>query len=144
MAIKRMLAVTGAVAAATLLSAPAAQAEEAAPQAAPAQAEAQADGYLHVYTGYNGAGWCDSWKGNSGDWGVCRNRVSSLWNNGYPGNYDDVWVYWGLNHSGARRGVYNGVALNDLRKWDFDANTGAGSGQALNNNISSHQWTNLP
>ncbi|WP_236567981.1 MULTISPECIES: hypothetical protein [unclassified Nocardiopsis] len=86
---------------------------------------------------------CGSWTGDSSNWKACRNTTSSLWNNGCPGNLDDVWAYWGLNHSGARRGVHNGVVLNDLRQWTFDPGTGSGSGQALNNNVSSHRWTNL-
>ncbi|MFF1448373.1 hypothetical protein ACFVYF_09495 [Streptomyces sp. NPDC058274] len=101
-------------------------------------------GSLYVYynTGYSG--WCDDWSGEAPDWGSCRNQVSSLFNNGYPGNLDDIWVYWGLNYTGARRGVYQGVGLSDLRQWKFDANTGPGSGEWLNDNISSHRWTNLP
>jgi hypothetical protein len=104
---------------------------------------AAADGRLYAYYDYDYRRLCNSWSGNSSNWGACRNTTSSLWNNGYPGNLDDVWVYWGLNHSGARRGVHNGVALANLGHWHFDADTGAGSGQPLNNNISSHRWTNL-
>lgn len=114
-----------------------AQASESAP---PAPA---ATGLLHVYydTGY--INWCDDWSGEAPDWGSCRNQVSSLHNNGYPGALDDIWVYWGLNYTGARRGVANGVGLSDLRLYAFDANTGSGSGQALNDNISSHRWANI-
>ncbi|KIF69765.1 hypothetical protein HY68_16120 [Streptomyces sp. AcH 505] len=114
-----------------------AQASESAP---PAPA---ATGFLHVYydTGYTN--WCDDWSGEAPDWGSCRNQVSSLHNDGYPGALDDVWVYWGLNYTGARRGVANGVGLSDLRLYAFDANTGSGSGQALNDNISSHRWANI-
>ncbi|ASU84044.1 hypothetical protein CDO52_15720 [Nocardiopsis gilva YIM 90087] len=135
----RILAAGAAAAALSLLATPAASAEE--PQ--PEFDTQAADGKLHGYYGFNRTNHCYGWESNDKDWGVCRNRVSSLWNNGYPGNYDDVWVYWGRNHSGARRGVYNGVVLNDLRKWTYDPG-GAGAGEALNNNISSHQWTNLP
>ncbi|PDP88127.1 hypothetical protein CQJ94_08350 [Glycomyces fuscus] len=137
---KRMTAlVAAAITAATLFNAPTAQAEEVRSHTA----AAAADGRLYAYYDFNYNRYCASWAGNSSNWGACRNTTSSLWNNGYPGNLDDVWVYWGLNHSGARRGVHNGVALANLSQWTFDANTGSGSGQALNNNISSHMWTNL-
>ncbi|MFF0738775.1 hypothetical protein ACFYVL_00040 [Streptomyces sp. NPDC004111] len=101
-------------------------------------------GFLHVYYNTDYSGWCDDWSGEAPDWGSCRNEVSSLHNNGYPGDLDDIWVYWGLNYTGARRGVYRGAGLTDLRFYTFDANTGPGSGESLNDNISSHKWTNLP
>lgn len=138
----RTTLIGAALAAVTVAATPlAAQASEPVPRSSAGRV---ADGLLHVYynTGYSG--WCDDWSGEAPDWGSCRNQVSSLWNNGYPGNLDDIWVYWGLNYTGARRGVYNGVGLSDLRQWTFDANTGPGSGEWLNDNISSHRWTNLP
>ncbi len=131
--------VAAAITAATLFHAPAAQAEEARPYTE----AAAADGRLYAYYDYNYQRYCASWSGDSKNWGRCRNTTSSLWNNGYPGDYDDVRVYWGLNHSGAYRGVHNGVGLANLSRWTFDRNTGAGSGQSLNNNISSHMWVNL-
>ncbi|GHC80900.1 hypothetical protein GCM10007079_20190 [Nocardiopsis terrae] len=137
---KRMTAlVAAAITAATLFNAPVAQAEEV---GSPTAASA-ADGRLHAYHGFDYKNYCGSWEGNSSHWGSCRNTTSSLWNNGYPGNLDDVRVYWGLNHSGAHRGVRNGMAFANLSHWYFDADTGAGSGQTLNNNISSHMWINL-
>ncbi|MFD6289233.1 hypothetical protein [Streptomyces sp. NPDC060205] len=109
----------------------------------PSPAGSAANGQLMLYYNINYDNWCDDWAGESPDWGACRNKVSSIYNNGYPGNLDDVWVYWGLNYTGARRGIANGVGLSDLRLWTFDANTGSGSGQALNDNISSHVWANI-
>ncbi|MEU7722088.1 hypothetical protein [Streptomyces tibetensis] len=103
----------------------------------------QADGYLHLYSGTDYRDYCTGYVGNSANWGACRNVISSLWNNGYPGNLDDVWVYYRINYGGARRGVYNGVAISDLGPYPFDAGTGAGAGQSINDNISSHKWTNL-
>lgn len=145
---------TGAVlAATTVLAAPlTAAAEHALPASHDAPATesaptaphgAAADGYLHVYYGFNFTDYCGGWVGNSSHWGACRNRTASLWNNGYPGGFDDVRVYWGTNYTGANRGVHNGVALGDLRQWTFDNNTGPGSGQWLYRNISSHLWVNL-
>ncbi|MFI0977623.1 peptidase inhibitor family I36 protein [Streptomyces sp. NPDC021093] len=118
-----------------------AQAAEA--PAVPAPSGAAADGKLHVYLDFNYVGECAAWTGNSTNWGTCRNKVSSLRNSGYPGSLDDVWVYYAPNYGGAKRGVHNGVGLDNLTKWTFDPNTGSGSGQQLNDNISSHKWTNL-
>jgi hypothetical protein len=87
---------------------------------------------------------CAKYLYDSPDWGACSNQISSLWNNGYPGNLDDVWLYWGANYTGARRGVYNGGYLPDLAPYTFDARTGTGAGQSINNNVASHRWTNLP
>ncbi|WP_150239989.1 hypothetical protein [Nocardiopsis quinghaiensis] len=137
---KRVMALAMAVAAVAVMNAPAAQAAEAGPTV---PLSAAADGKLHVYYDFNLSRHCASWEGYSSHWGKCRNEVSSLWNNGYPGGHDDVRVYWGLNHSGAYRGVHNGVVLNNLRQWTFDANTGRGSGEVLDNNISSHKWISL-
>lgn len=117
---------------------------QAADTAPASPAGAQADGYLYVYYDLNYVGPCGKWSGNSPNWGVCRNQVTSVWNNGYPGNLDDVWLYYGLNYTGARRGVYNGVYIADLRPYPFDAGTGTGAGQSINDNVASHRWTNLP
>jgi hypothetical protein len=119
-----------------------AQAQAVAP-ASPAGVSVQADGNLHLYRDVNYGNYCRGYVGNSTDWGTCRNQVSSLWNNGYPGDLDDVWLYWGTNYSGARRGVHNGVSIADLQPYTFDAGTGTGAGQSINNNVSSHKWTNL-
>ncbi|WP_267243602.1 hypothetical protein [Streptomyces sp. PR69] len=140
-----LAALTALTALTAVPSANAAPAGESAPRptAAPVSAAAP-DGHLHAYFDINFRNYCGGWVGNAGNWGQCRNKASSLWNNGYPGNLDDVWVHWDTGCRGARRGVHNGVALADLRRWTFDRNTGPGSGEALNDNISSHCWTNLP
>nr|WSX52096.1 hypothetical protein OG409_26115 [Streptomyces sp. NBC_00974] len=104
----------------------------------------QADGRLWAYYDTEYRNPCGSWSGSSNNWGDCWNTASSLVNYRYPGANDDVWVRWGLNNTGARRGVYNGVWLNDLNRWAFDAGTGSGSGQLLGDNIASHSVTQLP
>ncbi|MBB5938182.1 hypothetical protein [Streptomyces zagrosensis] len=143
---KRILLAATALAAVTITTAPTAQATPA-PQrtsaAEPAPTTAHATGILHLWeeTGYQS--WCADYDGHSSDWGDCRNKVSSLHNNGYPGNLDDVYVYWGRNHSGARRGIYNGVAISNLYDWRYE-NAGSGANERLDNNIASHRWVNLP
>ncbi len=134
----------GAVAiAATALVAGGVTAEAAtAPPASPATA--QSDGYFYSYNGTGFTNLCGRWSGNSPNWGVCRNKTESLWNNGYPGAFDDVLVYWGLNYTGAYRGVCNGDALPDVSGLTFDwSNGAAGHGESLWHNISSHKWATL-
>lgn len=101
-----------------------------------------ADGKLHAWGDpYRGGGHCE-WSGSSDNWGHtwwgCGDWASSIHNNGYPGNLDDVWVYKDAGRSGFRRGIHNGVYLADLGPFNFD-----GTNITLNNNISSHEWTNL-
>ncbi|MEU1372307.1 peptidase inhibitor family I36 protein [Streptomyces triculaminicus] len=143
----RTLMVSTAVAALAVTAAPfAAQAAEPAPPptvAGPDSIKAP-DGNLYAWYHLNYQGPACTWAGNSSNWGSCKNQATSLWNNGYPGNLDDVWVYWGSGYTGAGRGVYNGVALPDLRQYTFDAGTGRGAGEQLNDNIASHRWVNLP
>jgi hypothetical protein len=124
-----------------------AQAADTSPTAATTQAaptSAQADGLLYLWKDTNYQNSCAAYAGNSSDWGNCDNVVSYLWNNGYPGSLDDVWLYYLPNYQGARRGVYNGVRIPDLAPYPFDAGTGSGAGQSINNNVMSHKWTNLP
>jgi hypothetical protein len=109
----------------------------------PSPAGSAANGQLMLYYDPGYSNWCDDWSGESPDWGKCRNKVSSIYNDGYVAYLDDVWVYWGLNYTGARRGIERGVGMDDLRLYSFDANTGSGSGQALNDNISSHVWAHI-
>jgi hypothetical protein len=146
------LAAVAVAASALLAGAVTAQAAPAAPaantQAAPATgaspAQVSADGRFYAYYGTYYDNLCNSWSGNSTNWGACRNKVESLWNNGYPGGKDDVLVYWGLNYGGAWRGICNGAALGDLGQWPFDWSNGKpGNGEALWKNISSHQWAAL-
>ncbi|MFH8987147.1 hypothetical protein [Streptomyces sp. NPDC017940] len=104
---------------------------------------AQADGKLHLFRDTHFRNFCAAYVGNSTNWGACRNQISSLKNLGYPGALDDVWLYYGPNYSGARRGVYNGGEIPDLTPYPFDAGTGTGAGQSINDNVASHKWTNL-
>ncbi|WP_030206297.1 hypothetical protein [Streptomyces sp. NRRL S-87] len=149
----RTLTAATALATAALLATPLAAEAAAAPASVPTTATAAArpapqvadpNGYVYAWYDVNFQNLCGWWTGNAANWGDCWNRASSLWNNRYPGANDDIFVYWGLNCSKARRGVYNGVYLADLTQWPFDWGTGQGSGTSLNDNIASHCVTNLP
>ncbi|MBD0669305.1 hypothetical protein [Streptomyces sp. CBMA156] len=141
--LRNLLAGAAVAAALAVTVAPhAAQATEAAPSG-PASAPAlAADGRLHAYysTWYQNE--CQSWSVDA-NWSECKNNAESLWNMRYPGNLDDVWVYYNSNFSGAGRGVYNGAGLPNLKDWQFGSG-GAGAGQALWHNIASHRFVNLP
>ncbi|MFF3489641.1 hypothetical protein ACFYXC_41480 [Streptomyces sp. NPDC002701] len=104
----------------------------------PTSAVPAADGYLYSYNEINYVDFCSSWLNDSSNWGSCQDRSSSLWNNGFPGAYDDVWVFEGLNYTGAKRGLYQGAEIPNNAAYTFD-----GTSLSLNDNISSHRWTNL-
>ncbi|MDA5286717.1 hypothetical protein ACWGHM_15550 [Streptomyces sp. NPDC054904] len=140
----RTILAGAAVAALAVTAAPfTAQAAGTAPVDAKAPAGIQADGRLHAYFGtwYNNE--CGSWSTNASSWGECHNTAASLWNMRYPGNLDDVWVYYNSGYGGAGRGVYNGAGLPDLKEWNFGPG-GAGAGEWLYHNIASHKFVNLP
>ena len=102
------------------------------------------DGFLFVYNGIYQLDNCDQFDGNMPTWGNCANKSESLWNNGYPGNLDDVLVFWGYNYGGAWRGLYNGALLNNLSEFTFDYSNGEpGHGKPLWHNITSSKWVNL-
>jgi hypothetical protein len=90
-------------------------------------------------SGYSGL--CVSAGGNIWDYSTieCNDRASSVFNNGTPGGFDDVWMYQDAGYTGLRRGIYNGVRLENLQNWNYD-----GTSINMNDSISSHQWTNLP
>lgn len=105
---------------------------------------AAADGNFYVYNSMFRLDLCEIFDGNADTWGYCANKSESLWNNGYPGNFDDVLVFWGYNYQGAWRGLYNGALLDNLDDFTFDYSGGrAGNGEKLWHNIASHKWANL-
>ncbi|MDN3293315.1 peptidase inhibitor family I36 protein [Streptomyces ficellus] len=141
-----------ALAAATLGLAPAvAHAQDAVPAGAAkagtasarTAAVAAADGNLYAWEHSWKGGRVAAWSGNSSNWADrnMRNQASSVHNNGYPGAYDDVRLYWDANYGGASYCLPNGSYLMDMR-YDYFPHNGAGGGQAMNDNISSHRWVN--
>ena len=70
-----------------------------------------------------------------------RNQASVLWDNGYAGSYEDVNLYWGLGYTGSRACIANGCAYSYLAGW-YVPNNGSGGRETLNDNISSHVWSN--
>ncbi|GAA2478541.1 hypothetical protein GCM10010406_13380 [Streptomyces thermolineatus] len=117
-----------------------------APAAESGTVGALADGYLYAYEHINWGGAYCRWYGDDADWSTCspggnmRNKASSLWNNGHPGSYDDVLLYWDVNYGRARACIPNGVYWNNLTGLYFNDSGYGGHGQTLNDNISSHKW----
>ncbi|MFJ8645917.1 peptidase inhibitor family I36 protein [Streptomyces sp. NPDC093546] len=132
---------TTALAVATVGLAPAVAHAEAAP--ASGVTAAAADGNLYAWEHAYEGGRVVSWSGDSSDWADrdMRNKASSVFNNGYAGAYDDVLLYWDVNHGGASFRLCNGSRLRYM-PYDFFNHNGAGGGETLNDNVASHRWTN--
>jgi len=136
---------------------PAAAAQAAgAPAAAPRAVAAAEDGRLHAWADPNQRGAHCAWSGNSRDWdygddgatGNCRpmrNVASSLENRGFAGGYDDVDLYYNQDQSGVYACLGHGDAWYDLSHGDYIFNNGLpwwdGKNESVDNNISSHAWT---
>ncbi|MCD7441366.1 peptidase inhibitor family I36 protein [Streptomyces lincolnensis] len=149
-----LLATGAAMLFATVGPAVAAQAADG-PAAAPRAAAAE-DGRLHAWVDPNQRGAHCSWSGNKRDWdygddgvtGNCepmRNRASSLENRGFGGGYDDVDLYYNQDQSGVYACLGHGDAWYDLTGGDYIFNFGlpwwSGKNESVNDNISSHSWT---
>ncbi|MCB5163268.1 hypothetical protein LG634_00155 [Streptomyces bambusae] len=155
---KFRIVLTGAVAAGMISVTPVvAQADTATrPSAveAPQPFSALADGFLYASAEPYGQGAYCRWLNNSEDWGVCtdaagnsrnmKNEASQMWNNGVPGPYDDVKVFWDTSHAGAWRCLTNGSHWDNLplgrETFNGGGSSARGYGQSLNNNVASHMW----
>ncbi|MCX5388990.1 peptidase inhibitor family I36 protein [Streptomyces sp. NBC_00094] len=135
------------VGALTLLTAPVADARTTGPEtAAPPSVSAPAavpgpDGYLYAWEHPHAGGFHCRWNGNNANWAGCRNKVSDIWNNGYPGRAEDVRLFYGLDWSGSWVCLHQGHSLPDLGLSGLRFfGAGAGKGQLVNDNVSSHDW----
>ncbi|AIG76145.1 Putative secreted protein [Amycolatopsis japonica] len=118
------------------------------------RAVAAADGLLHVWEHPFAGGKHCTWVGKSNNWDECgmRNKGSDIWNNGYAGNNDDVWLHYNTSNTGAYVCIGRGTSWNNLtsinppppgtQRITFWANTGSGSGQPIADNVASHEWGN--
>ncbi|MET8081376.1 peptidase inhibitor family I36 protein [Streptomyces sp. NPDC005303] len=135
------------VAGAAEAPAPTPASKSAATTATAAPSAAAADGYFYAWEGANRTGKYCRWLGDDTNWTTCspggnmRNQASSIENRGYPGSYPNVMVYWDTGYGGTDACIDAGWYYADLSQWVF-LNPGSGQGETLNDNISSHQWTN--
>ncbi|PZG20087.1 peptidase inhibitor family I36 protein [Nonomuraea aridisoli] len=128
-----------------------AHAEPVLPADSPAASAAAApDGYFYAWGHINRGGFMCHWSGDDPDWSTCdsvnlRNDASSLENRGWPGPYEDVFLYWddaddagGWDHT--RACLPNGLYLNNLTGIYYPWDGRQGQGETLNDNISAHRW----
>ncbi|MFB8247154.1 hypothetical protein ACFC5X_19200 [Streptomyces sp. NPDC055952] len=134
---------TAAVFAAALVAPTTAYAAGTAETAPASERAVAADGNLYAWEHSWKGGRQAAWFGDSSNWSDrnMRNQASSVDNQGYAGAYDDVRLYWDAGYGGASYCLANGHYLMDMR-YDYFPNNGAGGGQAMNDNISSHRWVN--
>ncbi|MFE5633181.1 peptidase inhibitor family I36 protein [Streptomyces sp. NPDC056470] len=146
MRITRALVTALTVGALTLLTAPGADARTAVPEAAPVAATAPAavpapDGFLYAWEHPHAGGFHCRWNANNANWAGCRNKVSDVWNNGFPGRGEDVKLYYGLDWSGSWVCLHQSHSLPDLGLSGLRFfGPGAGKGEFVNDNVSSHEW----
>jgi hypothetical protein len=123
---------------------------------ATAFAAAAADGFFYAADLPNGQGKYCRWLGNDTDWSTCSdpsgsvggngmlNQASQMFNNGVPGGYDDVNVYYNKGYDGAFRCLATGNHWDNLslgiETFDHWGTNGQGYGKSLNNDVASHKW----
>ncbi|MEU3693400.1 peptidase inhibitor family I36 protein [Streptomyces narbonensis] len=144
MRIKRALATALAVGSLALLTAPAADARVAVPgtRAAVAPAAVPApDGFLYAWEHPHAGGFHCKWSGPNGNWAGCQNKVSDIWNNGFPGRGEDVKLFRGTSWSGSWVCLHQGHSIPDLGANGLKFfGPGEGQGEPVNDRIGSHLW----
>ncbi|MEU1310890.1 hypothetical protein ABZ419_18640 [Streptomyces cinnamoneus] len=106
------------------------------------RAEAPApDGFLYAWEHAHAGGAHCRWNQDNGNWAGCRNKISDVWNNGFPGRLQDVRLFWGTGMTGSWVCLHQGESIPDLNaaRTVFTA-PGRGQGQLVNDNASSHDW----
>ncbi|MFI7462293.1 hypothetical protein [Nonomuraea sp. NPDC049646] len=112
-----------------------------------------ADGFFYAAEHPYGQGKYCRWLIYDASWADClngenqtismENQASQMFNNGFPGNYDVVKLFWGRSYTGAWRCLAPGNHWDNLSLGRETFNGGAGLsgyGQALNDNVASHKW----
>ncbi|MEX2980773.1 peptidase inhibitor family I36 protein [Streptomyces sp. C36] len=109
-------------------------------QAAPAPAPAP-DGFLYAWEHHHAGGAHCRWNKENANWAGCRNKVSDVWNNGFPGRLANVRLFYGLAMTGSWVCLQQGQSIPDLNAAGtvFTA-FGRGQGEKVNDNVSSHDW----
>ncbi|MEU5218726.1 peptidase inhibitor family I36 protein [Streptomyces sp. NPDC020807] len=140
MRVKRALVTVLTAGALALVTGPGAGAAGAAP-ASPAVSAPAPDGFLYAWEQPHAGGFHCRWTEDNANWAGCRNKVSDVWNNGFPGRGEDVRLFYGLEWTGSWVCLHRGDSFPDLVNDDvrfFSA--GAGRGERVNDNVSSHDW----
>ncbi|MFB7942054.1 peptidase inhibitor family I36 protein [Streptomyces sp. NPDC004779] len=141
MRIVRALTTVLAVGALTLLTAPVADARGAASEQAVPAAAAAPDGYLHAWEHPRAGGFYCRWNAANANWAGCRDKVSDVWNNGYPGVAEDVKLYRLPDWNGSWVCLHQGHSIPDLGAHGLRFfSPGEGQGQLVNDAVGSHLW----
>ncbi|MFJ2055228.1 peptidase inhibitor family I36 protein [Streptomyces sp. NPDC087908] len=154
MRITRALTTALTVGALTLLTAPVADAVAAASEtltAAPAAGSASAavtpaaaaapDGFLYAWEHPHAGGVHCRWNSANANWAACRDKVSDVWNNGYPGVAEDVKLYRDTDWNGSWVCLHQGHSLPDLAASGLRFfSPGHGQGELVNDRVGSHLW----
>ncbi|MCX5231133.1 peptidase inhibitor family I36 protein [Streptomyces sp. NBC_00233] len=152
MRISRALATALTVAALTLLTAPVADARSTVPESVvPGAATAPAavapaavpgpDGFLYAWEHPHAGGFHCRWNKENANWAGCRDKVSDVWNNGYPGVAEDVKLYRDTDWNGSWVCLHQGHSLPDLAASGLRFfSPGHGQGELVNDRVGSHLW----
>ncbi|MGW6835463.1 hypothetical protein ACWGCI_18925 [Streptomyces sp. NPDC054949] len=126
----------------TLVSAGSGAAEPVAPAStASAARAAEPTGFLYAWQHHHAGGRHCRWDKKNANWAGCRNEVSDVWNNGYPGRQEDVRLFFNLDMHGSWVCLQQGQSIPDLNAAGtvFTA-PGKGQGLPVNDNVASHDW----
>ncbi|MGW1250956.1 peptidase inhibitor family I36 protein [Streptomyces sp. NPDC002535] len=143
MRISRALATALTAGALALLTAPVADARGAVPEAAlPGAATAPGpDGFLYAWEHPHAGGFHCRWNSANANWAGCRDKVSDVWNNGYPGVAEDVKLYRDTDWNGSWVCLHQGHSLPDLGASGLRFfSPGHGQGELVNDRVGSHLW----
>ncbi|MET7759582.1 peptidase inhibitor family I36 protein [Streptomyces sp. NPDC005389] len=141
MRISRALATALTVGALTLLSAPVADARGIVPEAVAPAAAPGPDGFLYAWEHPHAGGFHCRWNRENANWAGCRDKVSDVWNNGYPGVAEDVKLYRDTDWNGSWVCLHQGHSLPDLGASGLRFfSPGHGQGELVNDRVGSHLW----
>ncbi|MCD2462236.1 MULTISPECIES: peptidase inhibitor family I36 protein [unclassified Streptomyces] len=151
MRISRALATALTAGALALLTAPVADARAVPEAALPGAATAPAavapaaapgpDGFLYAWEHPHAGGFHCRWNSANANWAGCRDKVSDVWNNGYPGVAEDVKLYRDTDWNGSWVCLHQGHSLPDLGASGLRFfSPGHGQGELVNDRVGSHLW----
>lgn len=137
-----MTSSTAALAATSTAASTVARAQPALPAGVPTRCP---QGDFCSYNQVNGGGLCWKYSGNGPNMNNCANTDQSVFNNGYAGTYDVVFMYWGPNYEGAYTCLTQGNYW--LYATDYKFNNHAPSdflldayGETVASNVESYKW----
>ncbi|MFD5365837.1 peptidase inhibitor family I36 protein [Streptomyces sp. NPDC127103] len=151
MRISRALATALTAGALALLTAPVADARAVPEAALPGAATVPAavapaaapgpDGFLYAWEHPHAGGFHCRWNSANANWAGCRDKVSDVWNNGYPGVAEDVKLYRDTDWNGSWVCLHQGHSLPDLGASGLRFfSPGHGQGELVNDRVGSHLW----